>query len=99
MKYHWLINWRNVLTLILIAISSTLFAQKTQKQSHSYNDIKRLVSMKQKGEAVLVCQSILEDKPNYYDVRVYLGRIYSAISELAQKIYVFNTRYALFWYI
>jgi len=77
MKYHWLINWRNVLTLILIAISSTLFAQKTQKQSHSYNDIKRLVSMKQKGEAVLVCQSILEDKPNYYDVRVYLGRIYS----------------------
>ena len=57
--------------------SSTLFAQKKQKSYKSFDEIKRLISLKQRDEAVLLCLSILEKKPTYYDVRVYLGRIYS----------------------
>ena len=78
MKHKRLINYRKGVILVLIAISSTLFAQKKQiEPSKSFDEVKRLVSEKQREQAVLLCQLILEDKPTYYDVRVYLGRIYS----------------------
>ena len=78
MKHIRLINFRKGITLVLIAISSTLFAQKKNNDPiNSLSEIKRLVSNKQRGQAVLLCQSILVDRPNYHDIRVYLGRIYS----------------------
>ena len=77
MKHNRLINFRKGLILILMVTSSTLFAQKKQKSYKSFDEIKRLISLKQRDEAVLLCLSILEKKPTYYDVRVYLGRIYS----------------------
>jgi len=78
MNHHRLINFRKGIILVLIAISSTLFAQKKQNGTErTFDEVKRLVSNKQRGEAVLLCQSILEDKPTYDDLRVYLGCIYS----------------------
>ena len=78
MKCNRLINWRKGLILILIVFSNILFAQKKRSEPYkSFKEIKRLVSLKQRDAAMLLCQSILEDKPAYYDVRVYLGRIYS----------------------
>lgn len=78
MKHNRLINFRKGLILILIVISSTLFSQNKQNKSYkSFDEIKRLVFLKQRNAAVLLCLSILENKPNYHDVRVYLGRIYS----------------------
>ena len=77
MKNHRFICWRKSVILILITISSPLFSQNKQVETHTFSEVKRLASIKQRGQAILMCQSILEDKPTYYDVRVYLGRIYS----------------------
>ena len=78
MKHNRLINFRNGIIIVFVAISSTLFAQKKNIDPiNSISEVKKLVSNNQREQAVLLCQSILEDKPTYHDVRVYLGRIYS----------------------
>lgn len=78
MNHYRLTNIRKGILLVLIAISSSLFAQKTHNEpTKSFDEVRRLISENNRGQAVLMCQSILEDKPFYYDVRVCLGRIYS----------------------
>ena len=62
MKHNRLINFRKGLILILMVTSSTLLAQKKQKSYKSFDEIKRLISLKQRDEAVLLCLSILEKK-------------------------------------
>lgn len=62
---------------LLFVIPSLILAKDNSNSDHLFQEARNLAFAKRRDEAKKICLSILNEKPKYHEVRVFLARIYA----------------------